>query len=211
MFYNENRLKYSCKFFSYYLDVDYEYLLKNLKLAKNELDKEREKTKGERSDYVAIIDGNMLNLEVNCNDDLEVMERNMEYAHRLYAKKLETRSGYDYTSVIQFNLNNFSFEGNDKIIDYYFVQNDDGVLLSNKLVFIQIYVPNLRKKWYNLGIESLSEEEKYILTLVEPKIKVSLELGKGDKFMEDYINEAVEVTNDFTFGEAYDKEWALKD
>ena len=120
-------------------------MLKNLKLAKNELDKEREKTKGERSDYVAIIDGNMLNLEVSCNDDLEVMERNMEYAHRLYAKKLETGKGYDYTSVIQFNLNNFVFVGNEKIVDYYFVQSDEGTLLSNKLVFIQIYVLNLRK------------------------------------------------------------------
>ncbi len=84
-------------------------------------------------------------------------------------------------------------------------------MLSNKLVFIQIYVPNLWKKWYTLGIDCLSEEEKYILTLVEPKLGVSLELGKGDKFMEEYINKAVEVMNDFSFGEAYDKEWALKD
>jgi len=211
MFFHENRLKYSCKLFSYYLDVDYEYLLKNLKLAKNELDKETENSKGECSDYVAFIDDNYLNIEVNCNDDLEVMERNMEYAHRLYARKIKRGSSYEYTSVIQFNLNNFSFVGNDKIVDYYFVQNDDGILLSNKLVFVQIYIPNLRKKWYTLGIESLTEEEKYLLTLVEQEVDDSIKLGKGDKVMEDYINEAVEVSSDFSFGEAYDKEWALKD
>ena len=37
-----------------------------------------------------------------------------------------------------------------------------------------------------------------------------VELGKGDELMEEYIDEAVEVSDDF-LGEAYDKECALKD
>ena len=43
MFFNQNRIKYSCKLFSYFLEVSYEELLKNLKLVKNELDKERKR------------------------------------------------------------------------------------------------------------------------------------------------------------------------
>ena len=39
MFYNTNRLKYSCKLLSYYLNIPYEELLKSLSLGKNELDK----------------------------------------------------------------------------------------------------------------------------------------------------------------------------
>ena len=38
MFQNENRIKYSAKFLSYFIDVKYEDILNNICLAKNELD-----------------------------------------------------------------------------------------------------------------------------------------------------------------------------
>ena len=73
-------------------------------------------------------------------------------------KRSKEEKRIDYTQVIQFNLNNFSFKGNDKIIDIYGVKNDSDLTLSDKIIFVQIYVPNLRKKWYNEGIESLNEK-----------------------------------------------------
>ena len=211
MFQNENRLKYSAKFLSYFIDLDYEVILKNIYLAKNELDKEKESSKGERCDYVAVIDNTSLNIEVNNNSSLEILERNIEYAYRLYSKKIKRgEREYDYTQVIQFNLNNFSFKGNDKIIDIYGVKNDDDLTLSDKIIFVQIYVPNLRKKWYNEGIESLNEAEKYILALVEMDIEKLKSLG-GEELMEEYVKEAEEVSFEGGVGESYDKEWALKD
>ncbi len=134
----------------------------------------------------------------------------MEYARRLYAKKIKRGSKYQYTQVIQFNLNNFAFVENDKIVDTYYIQNEEGILLNDKLIFVQIYIPNLRKKWYTSGVENLSEAERYLLTLIEPEVETVVELGKGDELMEEYIDEAVEVSDDF-LGEAYDKECALKD
>ena len=164
-----------------------------------------------KSNEIHVIDNTSLNIEVNNNSNKEVMERNMEYAHRLYAKKIKRgEKEYDYTQVIQFNLNNFSFKGNDKIVDIYTIQNNEGIRLNNKLIFVQIYVPNLRKKWYNEGIESLSDEEKYILSLVEVEMDNLKELG-DDIIMNEYIEEAEEVSFEEGLGEAYDKEWALKD
>ncbi len=78
------------------------------------------------------------------------------------------------------------------------------------MIIIQIYVPNLRKKWYIKGKESLLEVEKYLLALVERKIEDIKDLG-GDEVMEEYIKESEEVCAREEFGEAYDKEWALKD
>ena len=211
MFQNENRLKYSAKFLSYFIDLDYEVILKNIYLAKNELDKEKESSKGQRCDYVAVIDNTSLNIEVNNNSSLEILERNIEYAYRLYSKKIKRgEREYDYTQVIQFNLNNFSFKGNDKIIDIYGVKNDSDLTLSDKIIFVQIYVPNLRKKWYNEGIKSLNEAEKYILALVEMDIEKLKSLG-GEELMEEYVKEAEEVSFEGGVGESYDKEWALKD
>ena len=158
IFYNENRIKYSSKLISYYLEVSYEDLLNNLILSKGELDKEKEFDKGERSDYVASFNGTSINIEINKNDSLKILNRNMEYAHRLFAKKIKrgNKNNYQYTQVIQFNINNFSFEGIDKIVDVYAPRNKDGIILDDKIIFIQIYIPNLIKKWYNQGIESLS-------------------------------------------------------
>lgn len=211
MFQNENRIKYSAKFLSYFIDVEYEDILNNICLAKNELDKNNENDKGERCDYVALLSDTSLNIEVNNNSSLEVLERNMEYAHRLYSKKIRRgEENYQYTQVIQFNLNNFAFKGNDKIVDIYTVTNDDNIGLSNKLIFVQIYVPNLRKKWYTKGIKSLSEEEKYILALVEMDLDKLNDLG-GENIMDEYMKEAEEVSFEGGVGEAYDKEWALRD
>ena len=211
MFQNENRIKYSAKFLSYFIDVEYEDILNNICLAKNELDKIDENDKGERCDYVALLSDTSLNIEVNNNSSLEVLEGNMEYAHRLYSKKIKRgEENYQYTQVIQFNLNNFAFKGNDKIVDIYTVTNDDNIGLSNKLIFVQIYVPNLRKKWYTKGIKSLSEEEKYILALVEMDLDKLNDLG-GDNIMDEYVKEAEEVSFEGGVGEAYDKEWALRD
>ena len=96
-------------------------------------------------------------------------------------------------------------------MDIYSIQNDEGLILNDKLIFINIYVPNLRKKMYNQGIENLSEEERYLLGLIEPNINLSKELGGEIDIMIEYVNEAGEVTMGTNFGESYDKEWALKD
>ena len=211
MFQNENRIKYSAKFLSYFIDVSYEDILNNIVLGKNELDKEKESDKGERCDYIAHLNDSVLNIEVNNNSSLEVLERNMEYAHRLFSSKI-TRNDktYEYTQVIQINLNNFAFLGNDKIIDIYAERNEDNLVLSDKLIFIQIYVPNLRKKWYTGGEKSLSEREKYILALVDMDLEKLKGLG-DEEVMQAYIKEAETVSFEGNFGEAYDKEWALKD
>ena len=171
MFENEARIVYSALFASYFIeDITFEELLENIVLVKNELDKTHEKKKGLRSDYVAQIGDSKINIEINNNYTLEVMERNIEYVFRLYANKVNRGSKNEYTQIIQLNLNNFAFEGNDKIIDVYTLRNDEGINLTNKIIIVQIYVPNLRKKWYTSGIESLNELERYILTLTEQNI-----------------------------------------
>jgi len=211
MFQTTGREKFPSKLISYYTNYSFEELMENLVFEKNELDKTVANKKGLRCDFVGNIDGIKLNIEINNNSSLETMERNMEYTFRLYASKVRSDSEYEYTKVIQLNINNFSINEEEKIIDVFTIQNKEGVSLTDKIIIVQIYIPNLRKKWYTSGIENLSEDEKFLLGLVEPSIKVSQNLGKGIDIMEEYINEAVKVSEDERLLEAYDKEWALKD
>ena len=59
-------------------------------------------------------------------------------------------------------------------------------------------------------MKSLSEEEKYILALVEMDLDKLNDLG-GDIVMDEYVKEAEKVSFEGGVGEAYDKEWALRD
>lgn len=213
IFQNENKLIYSALLLSYILkDFTLEEILNNLILVKNELDKTVANKKSLRSDYVALLNGTKINIELNNNSSITTLHRNMEYAFRLYSSnvKIDDKT-YDYRQTIQIHLNNFAFKNNDKTIDIYTLRNDEGTNLSNKIIIVQIYVPNIRKKWYTSGIGSLTELERYVLTIMEKNIQVSKKLGKGHKIMEDYIKEAVIASNDEILLEAYDKEWALRD
>ena len=83
--------------------------------------------------------------------------------------------------------------------------------MNDKKIIVQIYLPNLRKKCYNEGVEKLDEREKFILTMVESSIEKATKIAKGFDLMEEYLNESEKVITDINFGESYDKELALKD
>lgn len=211
MMFEHNRIKYSCKPLSYYLNISYEELLKTLRLGKNELDKSNERKKGERADYVAYYNDFCINIEINCNSNLETMERNREYRHRLGSKKIKIGENYTYTPVLQININDFVYDGKEKVKYICFLMDEEGDVESDKEIIINIYVPNLYKKWYTTGMENLTEDERFLLTLIEPNIEKAKELGKDNEIMEEFIKEAIDVSEEDDLLEAYDKEWALKD
>lgn len=88
---------------------------------------------------------------------------------------------------------------------------NEGILMNDKKIIVQIYLPNLRKKCCNEGVEKLDERKKFILTMVESSIEKATKIAKGFDLMEEYLNESEKVITDINFGESYDKELALKD
>ena len=214
MLFNEDRIKYSSKLFSYFVDASYEELCENLTLVKDELDKNTYYDKGQRVDYVGKVGDTFLNLEVNNCSDEDVMKRNILYAFRLMNKNNKSgttnKEATKYQSI-QLNINNFSFEGVDNIVDVYTLRNKDNVVLSDSPIIIQIYLPNLITKYYNCGIESLNKFEKLLLVFIESDIKTCEELGIGDDLMGEFIEDAKEASHDEEILCAYDKEWETKE
>ena len=208
MFQSSGKEKYACYLIAGLTDYSYEDLLENISIVKNELDKDNAYKKGLRCDFVADIRGDKISIEMNNNTSSDIIDRNIEYAFRLYTNK---GSRYDYNSVIQINLNNYALEGNKNIVEVYTIKSDDNQLLTNKFMVIQVYLANLREKWYTSGIESLSDIEKAMLVFIEPSIADSYKLGKDINIMEEFIKDAIKASSNDILLEAYDKEWALKD
>lgn len=209
MFQNESRIKYSCFLISELFMVSYETLLKELKLNTNEIKKEKEIERVRRCDYVASIGETIVNIELNNNKDLECSERNREYAFRLFNQ--DQKNNKKRNQIIQINLNNYSIIGDDSTIKPFLIMSKDKKLLTDNLIFVEIYLPNIKKKMYTNGIGSLTNLEKYVLALVEPNNKLSSKIGKGMDIVEEYINEATEACSNELLQESYDKEQALKD
>ena len=81
------------------------------------------------------------------------MRRNVLYAFRLMNKNNKigvSNRDIGKTQAIQININNFAFVGIDKAIDVYTIQNKDNIGLINSPIIIQIYLPNLIEKLYNV-------------------------------------------------------------
>lgn len=89
---------------------------------KNEVNKNKKKDKGSRCDYVAKLGDMYINIEVNNNSSLAILQRNMQYVDGIFSRKRKEGSQdktEEYNYIIQVNINNFAFQGNEKIIDIY--------------------------------------------------------------------------------------------
>ena len=91
---------------------------------------------------------------------MKTLERNIEFANRLYGSKVEIGSEYIYPKTIQFNLNNFSIVGNDKIIDKYFLQNNEAINVSRLEGFGESYdhIAAEMEQEYKDGVEDGLEQ-----------------------------------------------------
>ncbi len=206
MFQNDGRIKYSCKLISYFVDISYEQLLKSLHFTKNEIGKYFQRDKGCRGDYFAEFEGNKINIEVNAHASVKTLERNVLYTTRTYGEKVKVGSEYDFNYVLQLNINNFSFQGINDTYTINLLKDDHDIAITDKIIIVQIFVPNVYKKLYNKGKESLSELEKFLVLLTDQYGEFSRSLIEGDLFMEDYLNESKQVSNEDEFVSIYDKE-----
>ncbi len=210
MFQNETRIKYGAKLISYFVDYEYEKLLKVIKFDKNEHNKENNELKGLRSDYIVDINGTKINIEVNNNNNKEILERNLEYVFRMYYyKNKKGKKDNTYNQVIQLNLNNFSYKGIDKTISINTIQDENQVTLTNKIIIIHIYLPNILVKWYNK--KELMEWEKFIISIIEQDNSKIKEFTKEIEIVKEYVEDISNQIVNTGWGESYDHLQAEKD
>ena len=203
---NSSRKQYSAYLIALVLNLDYEKVYDSLIFVNNKLDREKYKDSGKTVDFVCRLNGKIIGIELNNNSSKASLERNISYAADLYKSKMVSGKEYDYETVIQININNFTFEGNSKIIEEYSLRNEEGEKLTEKLKFIHIYLPNIRKKCYNK--EKLNVLERLLLAFNEEKNLN--DITKGDRIMEEYVKESIKASQDEEVIGLYDKELHLE-
>ena len=203
---NSSKKKYSAYLISLVLGLEYKEVYSSLIFVNNKLDREKYKDSSKTVDFVCRLNGKIIGIEMNNNSTKEALERNISYAADLYKSKMVSGEKYNYETVLQININNFTFEGNNKIMEEYSLRNEEGEEFTKKLKYIHIYLPNIKKKCYNK--EKLSVLERLLLTFNEEE-NLS-DITKGDRIMEEYVKDAKEASiKDEVIG-LYDKELHLE-
>ena len=198
--------KYTSYLLSLVFDMDYEYLYNNIEFMKSRLDKERYHEKGMTVDLICKIGNKYYNVELNNNrTSIGRMERNVYYGTSSYGGTLKSGDDYNYNHTVQVNLNNFAFDGVDEIRQDFMLKDEKGNILTDKIKIIQIYIPLIRKKWYD-NDEDLTLLEKFLMIINEKDSEKLDSLVKENDFMDDYRKDAKEKSIDTEVVGLYNKE-----
>ena len=140
MFFNTNKLKYSAKLISLIIDTPYEKLLKNIKLLKNEYDKDRLDDIASRGDFIADIGESKVLIEINNQDKTKkyksVFERDLGYQHKVYLSENRSGEEYKYNTTLLINMNNFYFEELDNWYQVFTINDGKGIKYTEKIIII---------------------------------------------------------------------------
>ena len=162
---NESRKKYAALIIASALKRNYKDICSTIEYVKNKLDKQSEIEKGREVDFICKLEDEYIGIEMNNNYRKELYERNISYAMDIYKSKEIRGSKYSFNKVVQINVNNFTFENNNKEVEEYALRNNEGEYLTEKIKIINIYLPIIRNKYYT-G-DDLSELDKIMLRLKE--------------------------------------------
>ena len=111
---NTDRKQYASLLISIVLNKDYKEIYDNIEFIKGTLDKEREIEKGREVDFICKVDNEYVGIEMNNNFSKSALERNISYCMDIYKSNLRRGESYSFNHVVQININNFFFKGNDQ-------------------------------------------------------------------------------------------------
>ena len=201
---NTDRKQYASLLISIVLNKDYKEIYDNIEFIKGTLDKEREIEKGREVDFICKVDNEYVGIEMNNNFSKSSLERNISYCMDIYKSNLRRGESYSFNHVLQININNFFFKGNDQGEEEYSLKNNKGELLTDKIKIFNIYLPLIRKKYYN-G-EELSYLEKLMLVFNEEDNEKLSKVYEGESIMEEYVKDAKRASMEDDIVGLYDKE-----
>ena len=203
---NESKKKFTAYFLSLILNRDKDLIEENMEFIKNDLDQDKFIEAKRSVDVIIKLDGKLYNIEMNNNKNILSLERNIDYATKLYSSSRKRGTKYNYDYVFQININNFYFEGEEETIGEYELINinDSTKSLTDKLHFMYFYLPKMLEKYYNK--DKLTELEKLLLVLNSKEVGEFSDIKEENSIMEDIEKDAYNASSDDEIIGLYDKE-----
>lgn len=186
------------------LNIPYNVLKNNVELIDTEKRINKKDDKFQKNDILVHINlsiNEKVNIEMNVTWSKWLIDRNITYIANLFSNQLKKNEKYiNLEPIIQINFNTFSVDSKQQnIIDKYYIQNNRGNKLTEKLQIYHINIENCKSIWYNQDMRKYSSEEQDIIrfcalmTLDDfDKIKKCLEEIKMSEDVKKNIEQTVE-------------------
>ena len=194
---NEERKKYLSLIISEVLHLDYDYVVRNIKLLNNKLDKNKVKETTKTVDCICLIDEYIVLVEMNRYGNVNTLIRNIEYLFKIFTNLRKKGEGYKYKKVRLINIDNFRFKGiEDSIIKYRLsnIEKEKFHFLTDICEIYHISLPNIRKKMYTNS--KLNLLERFMLVMNEEESERLKEIIGGNKIMEEYRKDMDSILED---------------
>lgn len=164
------------EFVSFYLDIDIEEIKGNLKLLSRELELENRRQARRTIDLLLAYKGKKINIELSNYMSRAVIERNIVYACSVHARQLKYGDihykGIEQT--IQINLLGYR-RNKDKVRERYTISNENGEMLSDRLIIDIIDMVKGNELWYTEPANKLYSWCKLFLSNNEQELEESRE------------------------------------
>ena len=150
-FYHNNGIKRLEYLVSDCLNIEYEKVKGNIKLLPRDLKNDSNMSALTQVDFLLMLEGKTVNIEINRNIVPAIFNRNLVYAGKILATKYKVGDAYQtIDAVIQININNFK-TNKEKIVEKYMLYAENSK---------EIFSDNL--KIYNIDItKGIKKEYKY--------------------------------------------------
>ena len=152
-----------------------------------------------RTDIIVTIKGHIINLEMNESYYKALLTKNSKYIHLLSGEDLNSGENYlEARRIIQINIDDFhKYNGNKLIYEFMMREKDTGEIENDLIVSYHIDLKNLSEECYN------DNEIEKIFRLFLNK---DIESLRGDKIMDEAINELETISQDPDVIGLYDAE-----
>ena len=203
------RPQYVSYLISSLFDLDYNYVLENLKEVNFVLPKYNVEEAVKTVGFVCKIDDVTYLIELNNQPKDYVFRRNMDYLYKVAGSDRESGKN-EYTKIKAVNINNFSCENLSKEEQNLYHAGMNGnkfIELGDDFEIKFIFLPYLKKTWYTISklkniyekeklIKELKDWEKFLLvTLLDDSENLRILLRENTLFKK-YRKEAKKMTKD---------------
>ena len=177
----------------------------NLEIINCELEKLSLGEKGKRVDCLVRTKDSLINVEVNTSDSQVIRDRNLRYLLTKHINQFRESENYNkINKSIQINLDWEANYEETKKKYMLFEENNSKDLLSEYIVIYKINMDKLEELCYTCDRDNFEFKYSSMLT-IRDKEKL-LKYCKGDRIMEEYAKETIELNNNDIYKDIFTKE-----
>ena len=191
--------RYLAKLISLSTDIDYDYLIDNMKLSSNNTQERNINEHFNEQDVIVTLHDMRIDIEMSINNKLENIIKNQTTAFKLAGNVYKSGEVYNRTHIFyQICIENYDLYHNDLLVtevNLADVSSGNYEIVNNFYKEFHVNLKNLSGECYN----KLSERDKYFKLLTLNKTDDLKTLSKGDEIMEEAANKIVDLSNNSEF------------